>query len=142
MAAVVAVPGRVWTDRVILAMKEIVEERLRQHYPRFKGVTVSVDILSGRAFFVELRGKEGTFDTEGREVLCRFFTGDFKLRAKPLLEEYLGWNNPKVCSNARDRSTSCYVWQITCRDEEIDEGRISKRNVLEVVTPCTGLNPA
>lgn len=117
MSAVPAVPGRVWTTQVASTMKDMVEERLKQHYPRFKGVTVSVDLLSGRAFFIEMRGKEGTFNLEGREILQRFFTDEFKSRATPLLEEFLQWSNPKVSSNARDRSTSRYGWQVTCREE-------------------------
>lgn len=127
MAAVLAMPERVWTKRVMLALAELVEARLKEHRPRYKRVVVSVEIVSGLSFQIKLEGKEGTFDEEGRAILRRFFTGDFKDRASPLLMDYLGWKNPSVTSVPRDRSTTSYTWQVSCADVVATEEVPSKR---------------
>jgi hypothetical protein len=122
MNAVSAEPAKAWTTEVIKAITDKVTQRLRQHHPRFQGTAVSVELANGRCFLIEMKGKEGTFDEEGRSILRKFFTEDFKSDVKPLLEDYLGWScDPRVCTNSRDRRTDCHTWQVGCRDAIIHE---------------------
>ena len=118
MAAVIATPNGV-SMKLMSAIQEMVEGRLKQHYPRFKGTTVLVELLNGFSFFIEMKGREGTFDDESREVLRRFFTGDFKDEVKTLFEGHLDWDL-RVHTNPRSRSTSCCGWQVSCRNKEIE----------------------